>query len=260
MLSQYPLHPRARYGWGAPPEPAMHALLEAAAPDYTPTVAQLGSRIDWYQTIPRIGGELSWVNPYWGGVDAVAQCTFLAERDPATYLEIGSGFSTLFARTAIESFGLRTRIVSIDPVPRAEISAVCDEAIRAPFEDTDLSRFASLQPGDVVLVDCSHTAFMNSDATVFFLEVLPRIPAGVLVGVDDIFLPWDYPTAWTDRWYGEQYLLAAWLLGGHEGWSIRFPAFHVTAESSLAGKIEPLWPLVAKDGERYAMSFWIERR
>ncbi len=34
--------------------------------------------------------------------------------------------------------------------------------------------------------------------------------------VHDIFLPDDYPPEWADRYYSEQYLLAAWLLGGGE--------------------------------------------
>lgn len=45
---------------------------------------------------------------------------------------------------------------------------------------------------DVVFLDGSHRVFMNNDASVFFLDGLPRLPPGVLVGVHDIFLPEDY--------------------------------------------------------------------
>jgi hypothetical protein len=186
------------------------------------------------------------------------QCAALKRRDPAQYLEVGSGFSTLFARRAIEDFGLRTRIVSVDPHPRAEVDSCCDEVVRAPLEQADLSVFDRLQDGDVVLMDGSHVALMNSDATVFFLEVLPRLAAGVLVGVDDVFLPWDYPPPWTGRVYGEQYLLAAFLLGGAEGWSIRFPGWWLVECSPLAARFEPLWPVVENRFGRHAASFWLE--
>src|SRR4029450_13895428 len=71
-------------------------------------------------------------------------------RRPAQYFEIGSGHSTKFARHEIDAGGLTTTI-------------------------------------DVVLYDGSHRVFQNSDTTVFFLEVLPRLAPGVLVHIHDIF-------------------------------------------------------------------------
>lgn len=58
------------------------------------------------------------------------RCTALAAGNPATYLEVGSGNSTRFARRAITVHGLRTRIVSIDPEPRAVVDELCDEVVR----------------------------------------------------------------------------------------------------------------------------------
>ena len=39
----------------------------------------------------------------------------------------------------------------------------------------------------------------------------------------DIFLPWDYPEEWRDRFYNEQYLLLSYLLGGADGDEIILP-------------------------------------
>ena len=72
-----------------------------------------------------------------------------------------------------------------------------------------LRRGVVLSAGDMVFIDNSHRAFQNSDVTVFFTEVLPALPAGVAYGIHDIFLPDDYPAGWSDRFYNEQYLLAA---------------------------------------------------
>ena len=51
-------------------------------------------------------------------------------RRPRRFIEIGSGNSTKFARRAIRDHWLNTSIVSIDPFPRSEIDAICDEVVR----------------------------------------------------------------------------------------------------------------------------------
>lgn len=61
--------------------------------------------------------------------------------------------------------------------------------------------------------DGSHRCFQNSDVTAFFLDVMPRLPSGILIGIHDILWPQDYPPGWKDRYYSEQYVLGAYLLG-----------------------------------------------
>jgi hypothetical protein len=261
-VMEYKLQPRARYGWGRPPHAELSRILAAADESADAVVTALLDLAPQLHGIPRArqpDGGLAWDNDYWGGVDALAHYHFLAQRRPATYIEVGSGYSTMFARKAISDQQLPTRIVSIDPQPRASIDAICDEMVRRPLEDTDLSRFAALKPGDIAVIDGTHTVFMNSDTVAAFLDVLPAIPPEVLVCIDDIFLPWDYPEGWADRWYGEQYLLAGMLLAGADGWSVRFPAWYVTQESVLKGRLDPLWERVEPVAGRYAKSFWMER-
>jgi hypothetical protein len=263
LVPEFRLNPRARWGWGSGVNEPLDAWLAERAPDYVEAVDGVAALGEWAPTIPRHErpgeAEPCWENSYWGTLDALVQCWALRSRDPALYLEVGSGFSTLFARRAIGDFGLRTRIVSIDPHPRAEVDRACDEVIRAPLEEVDGAVFERLGEGDVLLLDGSHMALMNADATIFFLELLPRLAPGVLVGIDDIFLPWDYPPAWTPRGYGEQYLLGAFLLGGAAGWRVRFPAWWLVERSSLASRFDPLWPVVENRFGRHAGSFWLER-
>ena len=111
----------------------------------------------------------------------------------------------------------------------------------------------------MILLDGSHIALMSSDATVFLLELLPQLQPGVLIGIHDVFLPWDYPPTWAGRIYGEQYLLAALLIGGGDGLAVRFPAWWVLECSALAGRLEPVWPVVENSFGRHASSFWLER-
>lgn len=128
------------------------------------------------------------------------------------YLEIGSGNSTKIARHAINCLGIPAKIISIDPQPRASIDTLCDRHIRKGLEYCDLSIFTELQSGDILFFDGSHRAFTNSDVTVFFLEIIPRLGPGIVVHIYDVFLPVDYPPEWRKRLYSEQYILAAMLL------------------------------------------------
>ena len=169
-----------------------------------------------FRAIPMRSSEITsrpiWVNGWLPAMDMLANYTVLAENDPLRYVEIGSGESTKLARRAIDERGLRTRLTSIDPHPRAEVDRLCDAVVRHKLEDADLAVFAECEPGDVIFFDGSHRSFMNSDVSVFFLEILPSLPPGVIVGLHDIELPWDYPTSWSGRFYNEQYLLAVYLL------------------------------------------------
>src|SRR5690606_25710011 len=123
----------------------------------------------------------------------------LSEHRPARFFEIGSGNSTRVAHHARTSAHIPIEIVSIDPYPRADIDRFCDRILRQPLEHVDLALFDELRPGDVLFFDGSHRVLQNSDVTVFFLEILPRIPFGTIVQIHDITLPWDYPAEWRER-------------------------------------------------------------
>ena len=141
------------------------------------------------------------------------------------------------------------------------VSLRCDEVIRQPLEDCDLSVFAALGAGDVCFVDNSHCCFQNSDVTVMFLEALPRLAPGVRIGFHDIFLPDDYPATWSGRHYSEQYVLAAYLLGGHAGTEIVLPVWDASQRPELAAIVAPIWEGEAFAGvQRHGNTFWLETR
>lgn len=154
------------------------------------------------------------MNSYFYGLDAAVLYGMMGSIRPRKYLEVGSGNSTLFARRAIQDFKLDTTLISIDPLPRTGVEDICDVTIRAQLQETDLSEVLALEKDDVLFIDGSHYAFTNTDVTTIFLEVLPQLSPGVVVHLHDIFLPYDYPAAWTERYYNEQYLLATLLLFG----------------------------------------------
>jgi hypothetical protein len=205
-----------RYGFGRPPHQRLADLLESHAERYRGQITILERYENDLLAIGR-GPSDDALQPYWDqywlfGFDAISLYGLIRSRAPSSYVEIGSGFSTMFAARAIRDGGLDTSITSVDPEPRQGVDTLCQRAIRRPLEDVDVAAFDNIKSGDVVFMDGSHRVFMNSDATVFFLDIIPRLDDGVVVGVHDIFLPFDYPPEWANSFYSEQYLLAAYLL------------------------------------------------
>lgn len=243
-LFEYAYHPKARQ-ISHDGKSFFDDLVAAGDADYTELLERLGQHVAPLANLssdevdPRLP---YWDNPWLPPLDGIAIYALLAELKPATYLEVGSGFSTKYARRAIEDHGLNTVIVSIDPHPRAEIDDLCDEVIRKPYEEVEPAFFDRLQPGDVFFVDNSHRSFTGSDVTVFFTETLPYLPSGVIFGVHDIFIPHDYPDEWNDRFYSEQYLLMTYLLGGAMGDRILLPVNHLERHPDLSRLLGAAWP------------------
>jgi hypothetical protein len=201
-----------------------------------------------------------WVNGWLPALDAAALYGFVAGGHPPRYVEIGSGNSTKFVRRAITDHGLSTIVTSIDPAPRAGVDELCDVVVRQPLEKADLDIFTALDAGDILFFDGSHRAFMGSDVTVFFFEILPRLRPGVLVHIHDIWLPRDYPPEWRWRHYSEQYLLAAFLLAEAAPFEVELPLSFVDADRDLRALVRPLDSVLAGSHRHPPTSFWLRTR
>ena len=173
---------------------------------------------------------------YWIGgpitsFDLLALYSMIVKYKPKKYIEIGSGTTTFWARQAINDMQLKSKIISIDPHPRREVSGVCDESIRYNLEtikEEDLSMFDHLEKNDILFIDGSHRAFMNSDVTIFFIDILPRLKPGVLVHFHDIFLPLDYPPVYQTRYWNEQYMLAVYFMNAQHAVIPLLPTWYIT--------------------------------
>ncbi len=270
IFLDYSVEAIPRFGYGKPAHPELSCILGANDHEYVNRLLQFLSLSDHLLRIPLREAEHSsepcWVHDWLGGLDTFALYGFVATRNAALVAEVGSGYSTKVVRRAIRDHNLRTKLVSIDPNPRAAIDNLCDTVIRRPLDKVDLSLFDQLGAGDILFMDGSHRSFMNSDVTIFFLEVLPRLKSGVLVHMHDIFLPHDYPPYWEYRYYphrywSEQYLLAASLLAGHGDYEIMLPNKYISVTQRLAAVMDAFWSderltKVSRDGT----SFWIQIR
>ncbi len=277
ILLEYPIDPTPRWGYDKPCQPQLKEIVDHHRADYLQALQALDRHGDHLARIPVQPDPKDVSGPFWGNdffsrLDAISLYGLLVDRTPSLYVEVGSGNSTRFCRRAITDHGLATRLVSIDPSPRSEVDAICDEVVRAPMEAVDLGVFDRVRPGDFVFIDNSHRAFTNSDATTFFIDVLPRLPSGVTVHIHDIFLPLDYPAVWSGRHYSEQYLLACYLLGARGGQMPRIllPNAYISYDPELCAVAQRLWrrpelsPMI--DPQRpyggipgcHGTSFWFE--
>ena len=245
ILLEYPIDPVPRWGRDKPPHPELDAVIRRNMDRYAEHLRAFAAYGDNFSAIAGEDGndprEPTFLNNFFSGLDAISLYGFLCLLDPQRFFEVGSGNSTRFARRAIRDHGLRTTITSCDPQPRAEIDELCDRVIRQPLESLDVSVITdTLEAGDILFIDNSHRCFTNSDVTVFFLEILPRLKPGVVIHVHDILLPDDYPPQWSGRHYSEQYLLACSLLA-NAGFEIMLPNAFVSRELSLSGLLDDIW-------------------
>jgi hypothetical protein len=260
----YPYKPRAR-NWEAGSNGALwHEMLTARCDEYTSLLHSFLHLRSIFDEIPNEESKDErlpfWSNSWFPVLDGICLGGLLAELNPRRYVEVGSGNSTKFARHVISALNLRTRIISIDPAPRAVIDTLCDEVIRSPLEYCDLGIFDSLGPEDVLFLDNSHRGFQNSDVTVFFTEVLPILGSGCYYGMHDIFLPNDYPSDWIARFYNEQYFLMAYLLGGARQDRIVLPVYYVQRTPELVEILEPIIRRPASCGTpAHGGAFWLRR-
>ena len=191
--------------------------------------------------------------------DAELLYAMIRRFSPRRVIELGSGMSTLVIADAL-SRGEGASHLVCDPFPRAELRPVIEQVaeLRAvSAADIPVAEFETLEPGDVLFVDTTHTVKIGSEVNRIVLEVLPALSAGVLIHVHDIYLPWEYPREFMeDRsfFWNEQYLLQAFLAFNRE-FEVLFGA-HALARRYPA-ELEELVP--SRSLGRHPSSFWMRR-
>lgn len=263
ILLDYPINPRPRWT-AARPHEILSDIIGRNREKYIGHLETFRLLTEKFLAIPVIrtqkipAEEPNWANGWMPALDGVALYGFIVTHKPKIYLEIGSGNSTKFARKAIADFDLKTKIISIDPEPRDDIDKICDEIIRKPVENVDITFFDQLSANDILYIDNSHRSFMNSDVTALFVDILPRLQKGVLIEMHDITLPFDYPDEWSNRYYSEQYLLAASLLSEGQAYEIILPNMFITKDPELGAILKPLWAHPSmRTIETHGCSFWL---
>jgi Methyltransferase domain len=197
-------------------------------------------------------------NPSYGPADAAVLYALTRHYRPSRIVELGSGFTTLVLAQAIRENGSGELLV-FDPHPGI---AGPDTPGVTSFHDlaaqsVPLETFEKLAAGDFLVVDTTHTVKIGGDVNRIVLDVLPRLAVGVIVHFHDIFLPYEYPRLWFERfalYWTEQYLLQAFLALN--------PAYEVLCAlhplmREYPDRVRSLGPGIAHGGAPAA--FWIRR-
>ncbi|TQV79808.1 class I SAM-dependent methyltransferase [Denitrobaculum tricleocarpae] len=236
---------------------AIERLLEQSRPVFAEFLASMAPYADDFA---RIGADPPpqprWNQSWFPRLDAAAAYCLVRAHAPKRIIEVGSGHSTRFVARAIADGGLDTQVTAIDPAPRADLGSLPVNLVRKTLHEAGTGLFEQLEAGDFLMIDSSHILMPGSDVDVLFGQVLPALPAGVLVQIHDVFLPDDYPAAWDWRGYNEQ--LGVLPLLGSGGWEAVFACHFAVSRmaeevaASAAGGLE-------MPTEAIESAFWLRK-
>src|SRR6187549_3569361 len=122
---EYPVDMKPRYGYGKPPHALLNAIIEQNRAEYDSWLKKALTYLENFISITEHSASKDSLQPGWNngflpGLDIVMLYTMVAANAPGTYIEIGSGNSTKVVAKAKSDHKLKTRIISLDPAPRAE--------------------------------------------------------------------------------------------------------------------------------------------
>lgn len=264
VFLDYKVDFKPRYGHGKPPHDLLYDILDKERDTFSSILSSSLAYLPEIAEIKDVSVEKDATQPVWNngflpGLDIISIYTMLAQYKPNKYIEVGSGNSTKVAYKAKQEQNLNTKFISIDPMPRAEIDELVDTVIREPFENVNFDIVNELEENDILFIDNSHRILPNSDAMVFFLEILPKLKKGVIVHIHDIYIPYDYPQFMCDRAYSEQYGLMIYLLANPSKYKTIMPNYFISEDKSLSEIIAPFWrENNLKNVEKHGGSFWLQ--
>lgn len=213
--------------------------------------------------------DFRWSNDQLPPADALAYYGAIKHLKPFKIIEIGSGFSTQVAISAVKSNGYG-QITCIEPYPREFLKASKEVVlIEKKLQDVPDDIFRSLKRGDVLFIDSSHQAKCQSDVLDIIFRVLDLVEVGVYIHFHDIFYPDDYPYFWLKDngiFFNEQYFLLAYLKDNAK-YTCRLPNAYLVRkhreyyEDLVSGVHQPDNECFVNAKHTFikAGSFWLER-
>ncbi|MCU1264678.1 MAG: hypothetical protein JWM21_996 [Acidobacteria bacterium] len=159
-------------------------------------------------------------NPAYSYADAILLYCMIRHLRPRRIIEVGSGYSSAAILDTNELFfGNSIDCTFIEPQPQLLRLLLRDgdaekiTLLERPLQEVASDVFAQLQANDILFIDSSHVAKIDSDVNHIFFRILPLLAGGVFIHFHDIFYPFEYPLEWVyeGRAWNETYLLRAFL-------------------------------------------------
>ena len=232
-----------------PPYPVIERLFERSAATFIGVLDAVDAHAIQLEGLKNLFDQ-SW----FPSLDAAVAYALVRERKPQRIVEVGSGHSTRVLSRALGGVG---EIVAIDPAPRADIIDLPGvRVVPSTLQTAPLELFDGLRAGDALFIDSSHILMPGSDVDILLNRVLPMLPAGVLIHIHDIFLPFDYPPIWGWRAYNEQQGIVPLLAS--EAYRPMFSS--AWAERRLGARLETsVVARLPKPLDAIAASLWLEK-
>lgn len=223
----------------------------------------LDAQLERFQgvVVPFAPDRYSPENPSYALLDATTLYGVVRTHKPKRIVELGSGHTTLVSTQAARenaAEGHPCRVDAYDPFPGVAAPDLpgLDGLHRVAAQDIPLGVFDELESGDVLFVDTTHVVKLGSDVNHIVLQILPRLKPGVIVHVHDIFIPYEYPRQWPEKFglfWSEQYLLHAFL-AMNPGYEILF-----SVSALHRDRADALRTTVASAMPGGGSGFWIRR-
>ncbi len=231
------------------------AEFQKFANDYQPAADQSSAAL--------AGTRFFLANGFFESLDAFVLYAMLRHFTPQQLIEVGSGYSSaLTLDVSARCLATPPRLTFVDPEPQrlmAQLNSGDLEratVLAQRVQELDPSRFEQLDRNDILFIDSSHVAKIGSDVNFLLFEVLPRLAAGVIVHIHDIFWPFEYPETWyrEGRCWNEIYLVRALLSAGSRYEILHFNSYLFQRHrEALAGY--PSWATTSGGG-----SLWLRVR
>jgi hypothetical protein len=236
-------------------------LRESEQLEFLKTFSLHDSKPDW-SIEPHEAFRYYYKNYSFEFYDVACLKAVLSRYRPKKIVEVGSGYSTAALFDIKDACRYEYDIVCIEPYPQRLENLLRPEDIpnftlhKDNLQDISLDLFKKLSPNDIAFFDCSHVVKFGSDVNYMFSQILPVLPAGVIVHIHDIFYPFEYPKHWIydeKRAWNEAYILRAFLTGNSD-WEIIFWADWVTScKRDIHAKYHPL------SAKHHSGSIWLRK-
>lgn len=239
----------------ATPYPAVLEIFRKSDAAFRQIVEDIETHIPAFADFGRDDRDPSWAHTMFPALDGAVAYAMVHAARPARILEIGSGNSTRFMARALRDGDIACRVTCIDPAPRMPVAPLGVEWIPRILSEDDAGICADFARDDILFIDSSHIMLPGMDVDIQFNRIFPALPAGVLVHLHDVFLPFDYPPALRKWGFSEQSALIGWIVTGH--FDVVFPAHYVRRVHSdlVDARLGHFGPL-ARPG---AGSLWLRR-
>jgi len=140
---------------------------------------------------------------------------------PQRIIEVGSGFSScVMLDTDRDFLNNNIELTFIDPHPERLQTLISDKdlshctLLEQKLGDVDTRLFEQLCENDILFIDSTHVAKINSDVLHYVFGILPSLKNGVFIHIHDIGFPFQYSVndLMSGRAWNEAYLLRAFLM------------------------------------------------